>query len=129
MVTGEGVDWALAEQLAFGTLMREGNHVRLSGQDVERGTFSHRHAIVHDQARGRSSLLYVFPSANFSGQLFWPKIYFSPFSWLIFFLFFAFPPIFCFWGVRREAPGRGLRVAGTAGRFEPPPPSTLEMVH
>ena len=48
--TGEGVDWALAEQLAFGTLMVEGNHVRLSGQDVERGTFSHRHAVVHDQA-------------------------------------------------------------------------------
>ena len=46
------VDWALAEALAFGTLVREGFHVRLSGQDVERGTFSHRHAVVHDQATG-----------------------------------------------------------------------------
>ena len=44
--TGQGVDWATAEALAFGTLLAEGNHVRLSGQDVERGTFSHRHALV-----------------------------------------------------------------------------------
>ena len=43
------VDWATAEALAFGTLIKEGFHVRLSGQDVERGTFSHRHAVVHDQ--------------------------------------------------------------------------------
>lgn len=50
--TGGGVDWALAEALAFGSLIREGIHVRLSGQDVERGTFSHRHAVLHDQATG-----------------------------------------------------------------------------
>lgn len=47
----QGVDWATAEALAFGTLIVEGNHVRLSGQDVERGTFSHRHAVLHDQVR------------------------------------------------------------------------------
>lgn len=47
--TGEGVDWATGEALAFGTLLLEGNHIRLSGQDVERGTFSHRHAVIHDQ--------------------------------------------------------------------------------
>ena len=47
--SGKAVDWALAEQLAWGTLLLEGNHVRISGQDVERGTFSHRHCVVHDQ--------------------------------------------------------------------------------
>ncbi|MBV94861.1 2-oxoglutarate dehydrogenase-like, mitochondrial, partial [Eschrichtius robustus] len=43
------VDWALAEYMAFGSLLKEGIHVRLSGQDVERGTFSHRHHVLHDQ--------------------------------------------------------------------------------
>uniref|UniRef100_A0A7N0SV57 2-oxoglutarate dehydrogenase, mitochondrial n=2 Tax=Kalanchoe fedtschenkoi TaxID=63787 RepID=A0A7N0SV57_KALFE len=47
--TGEGIDWAVGEALAFATLLIEGNHVRLSGQDVERGTFSQRHSVVHDQ--------------------------------------------------------------------------------
>ncbi|XP_043844023.1 2-oxoglutarate dehydrogenase-like, mitochondrial [Dromiciops gliroides] len=43
------VDWALAEYMTFGSLLKEGIHVRLSGQDVERGTFSHRHHVLHDQ--------------------------------------------------------------------------------
>ncbi len=42
--SGEGIDWGLGEALAFGTLILEGNPVRLSGQDSARGTFSHRHA-------------------------------------------------------------------------------------
>jgi 2-oxoglutarate dehydrogenase E1 component len=46
---GEGIDWGTAEAMAFGTLMVEGNHVRITGQDVQRGTFSHRHAVVKDQ--------------------------------------------------------------------------------
>ena len=50
--TGEGIDWAMGEALAFATLLVEGNHVRLSGQDVERGTFSHRHSVLHDQETG-----------------------------------------------------------------------------
>lgn len=46
---GKNIDWATAEALAFGTLCLEGHHVRVSGQDVERGTFSQRHAVLHDQ--------------------------------------------------------------------------------
>ena len=47
--TGEGLDWAMAEALAFGTLCYEGTKVRLSGQDCERGTFSQRHSVLYDQ--------------------------------------------------------------------------------
>ena len=47
--SGEGIDWATAEALAFGTLLLEGHPVRLSGQDCNRGTFSHRHASLVDQ--------------------------------------------------------------------------------
>ncbi|WP_193334843.1 2-oxoglutarate dehydrogenase E1 component [Devosia beringensis] len=47
--SGEGVDWATAESLAFGTLVTESHPVRLSGQDVERGTFSQRHSVLNDQ--------------------------------------------------------------------------------
>lgn len=47
--TGEGFDWATGEALAFGSLLDEGYPVRLSGQDVERGTFSHRHSTLVDQ--------------------------------------------------------------------------------
>ncbi|KAJ1548780.1 hypothetical protein HK405_015274 [Cladochytrium tenue] len=46
---GEGIDWATAESMAFGALLAENMHVRLSGQDVERGTFSQRHSVLHDQ--------------------------------------------------------------------------------
>ncbi|XP_067124853.1 2-oxoglutarate dehydrogenase complex component E1 isoform X2 [Centruroides vittatus] len=49
MVENRSVDWALAEAMAFGSLLKEGIHVRLSGQDVERGTFSHRHHVLHHQ--------------------------------------------------------------------------------
>lgn len=48
--TGEGIDWSTGEALAFGSLVLEGYHVRVSGQDVERGTFSQRHAVLHDQS-------------------------------------------------------------------------------
>jgi 2-oxoglutarate dehydrogenase E1 component len=47
--TGEGIDWATAEAVAFGSLLLEGHPVRLSGQDVERGTFSQRHCVLIDQ--------------------------------------------------------------------------------
>jgi 2-oxoglutarate dehydrogenase E1 component len=47
--TEQGVDWGMAEHLAFGTLVKEGIAVRLSGQDCERGTFSQRHSVLIDQ--------------------------------------------------------------------------------
>jgi 2-oxoglutarate dehydrogenase E1 component len=51
--SGEGFDWATAEALAFGTLLREEYGVRLSGQDSARGTFSQRHSVWVDQEDGR----------------------------------------------------------------------------
>ncbi len=47
--TGQGIDWAMGEALAFGSLLQEGHSVRLSGQDCERGTFSQRHSVLYDQ--------------------------------------------------------------------------------
>lgn len=49
---GKDIDWATAEALAFGTLLDEGFPVRFTGQDVGRGTFSQRHAVLHDQNTG-----------------------------------------------------------------------------
>ncbi|MFL5702991.1 MAG: 2-oxoglutarate dehydrogenase E1 component, partial [Ktedonobacteraceae bacterium] len=44
-----GIDWGQAESLAFASILADGTPIRLTGQDVERGTFSHRHAVLHDQ--------------------------------------------------------------------------------
>jgi len=44
------LDWGMAEILAYASLLHDGCEIRLSGQDTERGTFSHRHAVLHDQA-------------------------------------------------------------------------------
>ena len=48
------VDWATAELLAYGSLLLDGHAVRLTGQDVERGTFSHRHSVLYDQETGEA---------------------------------------------------------------------------
>src|SRR5262249_29963254 len=49
MVTsGRGIDWGCGEMLALGSLLLEGTNIRFTGQDAERGTFSHRHAVLHD---------------------------------------------------------------------------------
>jgi 2-oxoglutarate dehydrogenase E1 component len=55
MVVNREMDWAMAEAFAFGSLLKDGIHVRLSGQDVERGTFSHRHHVLHHQTQDRST--------------------------------------------------------------------------
>jgi 2-oxoglutarate dehydrogenase E1 component len=49
MDSGEGIDWATGEALAFGSLLLEGHRIRLSGEDTQRGTFSQRHAVLIDQ--------------------------------------------------------------------------------
>jgi len=63
---GQGIDWGLGEMLAYGTLLLEGHPVRLTGQDVERGTFSHRHAVVFDQetAEGYTPLNHIAAEQN-----------------------------------------------------------------
>mgnify|MGYP000166781395 CR=1 FL=1 len=47
------IDWATGELLAYGTLLLDGNDVRMSGQDVQRGTFSHRHAVLRDEENNK----------------------------------------------------------------------------
>jgi 2-oxoglutarate dehydrogenase E1 component len=62
-----GIEWAHAEQLAFAAILAEGTPIRLSGQDSERGTFSHRHLVLHDIATGEQYLpLHHIPQARAS---------------------------------------------------------------
>ncbi|HVJ50941.1 MAG TPA: 2-oxoglutarate dehydrogenase E1 component [Aliidongia sp.] len=74
--TGNGFDWATCEALAFGTLAREGVFVRLSGQDVGRGTFSHRHAVLVDQETERTYM----PLNNLAPDQAQVEIFDSPLS-------------------------------------------------
>lgn len=66
MVNERTADWAMGEALAFGSLLKEGIHVRLSGQDVERGTFSHRHHVLHNQEVDKD--IYVVLNNLYKGQ-------------------------------------------------------------
>jgi 2-oxoglutarate dehydrogenase E1 component len=71
-----GIDWGHAEALAFASLLEDGIPIRLSGQDTERGTFSHRHAVLHDPHTGETfAPLQTLPSAAASFE-----IYNSPLS-------------------------------------------------
>jgi len=71
-----GIDWGHAEALAFASLLTEGVHLRLTGQDTERGTFSHRHLVLHDANNGRAHA----PIQHLSGALATFEVYNSPLS-------------------------------------------------
>ncbi|MCZ6860846.1 MAG: 2-oxoglutarate dehydrogenase E1 component [Alphaproteobacteria bacterium] len=73
---GEGIDWATAEALAWGSLLVEGTPIRLSGQDCQRGTFSQRHAVWTDQ---KTQTPYT-PLANLSGDQAMVELINSPLS-------------------------------------------------
>ncbi|HEX4125458.1 MAG TPA: 2-oxoglutarate dehydrogenase E1 component [Tepidisphaeraceae bacterium] len=62
--SGTGIDWGCGEMLALGSLLLEGTPIRFTGQDVQRGTFSHRHAVLHDYKTGESyvPLAHLSPS-------------------------------------------------------------------
>lgn len=65
---GKGkIDWAHAETLAFGSILQDGNPIRLSGQDAQRGTFAHRHLVLHDEKNGNQLVpLHHISDANAS---------------------------------------------------------------
>jgi 2-oxoglutarate dehydrogenase E1 component len=75
-VDAGGIDWGQAEALAFGSLLVEGIPIRLTGQDTERGTFSHRHAVLHDVNTGET----YTPLQNLDDQTASFEIYNSPLS-------------------------------------------------
>ena len=65
------VDWAHAEALAFATINQDGTPIRLSGQDTERGTFAHRHAVLHDVETGEKHYpLHNTPNSNASFNIY-----------------------------------------------------------
>ena len=64
------VDWATAEELALATILADGTPIRMTGEDVERGTFSHRHAVFHDATTGTELVpLQEFPQSRASFEL------------------------------------------------------------
>ena len=71
-----GIDWAQAESLAFASLLSEGTPVRLTGQDVERGTFSQRHLVLHDARTGQR----ISPIQSLPGALAPMELHNSPLS-------------------------------------------------
>ncbi|HTX58153.1 MAG TPA: multifunctional oxoglutarate decarboxylase/oxoglutarate dehydrogenase thiamine pyrophosphate-binding subunit/dihydrolipoyllysine-residue succinyltransferase subunit [Verrucomicrobiae bacterium] len=74
---GGGVDWGTAESLAFASLLSAGTPIRITGQDTQRGTFSHRHAVFHDPNDGSKTWI---PLQHLSGEQASFEIYNSPLS-------------------------------------------------
>ncbi|MEA2171837.1 MAG: hypothetical protein QOF76_5137, partial [Solirubrobacteraceae bacterium] len=74
--TKRGIEWAWAEALAYASLLSEGTPIRLTGQDVERGTFSQRHLVYHDAKTGQRSS----PIQNLPGALAPMELHNSPLS-------------------------------------------------
>ena len=70
------IEYGHAEALAFASLLTEGTHIRLTGQDTERGTFSHRHLVLHDEKTG----LEYAPIQNLTGALAPIELHNSPLS-------------------------------------------------
>jgi len=64
VLEGKNIDWGNAEALAFASLVDQGNNVRITGQDAGRGTFSHRHSILHDMANGNRHNIFSALSQN-----------------------------------------------------------------
>ena len=75
-INNGAIDWGHAEALAFGSLLQDGVSVRITGQDAERGTFSHRQAVLHDVNTGET----ITPLANLPGVTASFEIYNSPLS-------------------------------------------------
>ncbi len=75
-ISAGGIDWGQAEALAFASLLEDGIPIRLSGQDTERGTFAHRHLVLHDPLTGETvAPIQQLPGANASFE-----VYNSPLS-------------------------------------------------
>ncbi|HEX3291283.1 MAG TPA: 2-oxoglutarate dehydrogenase E1 component [Gaiella sp.] len=75
-IEADGIDWGQGEALAFASLLEDGIPIRLSGQDTERGTFSHRHLVLHDPETGETATpIQQLPGANASFE-----VYNSPLS-------------------------------------------------
>ena len=99
VASGEGVDWALGEALAFGTLLLDGMPIRFTGQDVQRGTFTHRHAVVHDQDDGREYCFVNHIHADQPAKLAIHNSFLSEYGVLGFELGYSYesPDVLCIW--------------------------------
>jgi 2-oxoglutarate dehydrogenase E1 component len=74
VASGQPFDWGTGESLAFATILTEGHPIRISGQDARRGTFSHRHAVLHDMKDGKQ----YTPLSSLGGARF--EVWDSPLS-------------------------------------------------